>query len=75
MKKDDTLALKVRDLRDTISHILFCVHLIYADENVNVSVTTRFEGSGSDVGSGDHNIEENKEWICLQFNLFVLHSV
>ena len=66
MMKDDTLALKVSYLRDTISHILFCIHLLYADENVNVSVTTRFEGSGSDVGSGDHDIEENggfnEEW-------------
>ena len=60
MKKNDTLALKVSILRDQISYILFCVNLLYADENVSVSVTTRFQGSGSDAGSGDQgSIEES----------------
>ena len=64
MKKDHTLALKARDVGDPITHILFCVNLLYADDNVNVSVT-RFQGSDQDIKSihsGDHNIEENNKF-------------
>ena len=61
MKKNDTLALKVHHYTDPITYILFCVNLLYADENVSVSVT-RFHGSDEDIEgihSGDHDLEEN----------------
>ena len=61
MKKNDTLALKVQHVADPITYILFCVNLLYADENASPSVT-RFHGSDEDIESihsGDHDLEEN----------------
>ena len=61
MKKNDTLALKVQYYADPINYILFCVNLLYADENASPSVT-RFHGSDEDIEgiqSGDHDLEEN----------------
>jgi len=53
MRAKDTLALKSTYVRDTISNILFCVNLLYADDNISPSVTTRMEGSGNPIGDKD----------------------
>ena len=63
LKKDEELTLRASALGDTIDHILFCVTLLYADDNLSVSVTTRLQASEeSDPNSthvGDHDIGQD----------------
>jgi len=59
LKTDDTLALKMTRSRP-ITRILFCINLLYADENVSVSVTNRIQASRNEsIPIGDENIEES----------------
>ena len=63
LKKDDELTLKAVQVDDAIENILFCVNLLYADDNLSVSVTTRLQASEkSDPNSthvGDHDIGQD----------------
>ena len=64
LKQGDTLALKMTIYGDPISHIVFCVNLVYADDNISVS-NTRIGSLDQDtekIRSDVHSMNEtNKE--------------
>ena len=65
LKEGDTLALKMTIYGDPISHIIFCVNLVYADDNISVSDTRigSLDQDTENIRSDDHGINEtNKEW-------------
>ena len=39
LREGETLALNVRSYQDPIRYIIFCVNLLYADDNASASVT------------------------------------
>ena len=39
LREGETLAMNVRSYQDPIRYILFCVNLLYADDNASASVT------------------------------------
>ena len=65
LKKGDTLALKMTIYGDPISHIIFCVNLVYADDNISVSDTRMgsLDQDTENIRSDVHGINEtNEEW-------------
>ena len=63
LKEGDTLALKMTIYGDPISHIIFCVNLVYADDNISVSNTRMgsLDQDTENIRSDVHGINETNE--------------
>ena len=57
--KGTTLALRVDYYQDQIQHIVFCVNLLYADDNARISVTRRASLEPFNATLHDGDIKEN----------------
>ena len=59
LKKGSTLALRLDTYQETIYHIVFCVNLLYVNDNARISIT-RMTSYGPENGTiNDGYIEES----------------
>jgi len=61
LTKGSTLALRLDNYADTIHHIVFCVNLLYVNDNARISVTrlASYEPINGTIHKRDSGIEED----------------